>query len=77
MELEYTQITDSSALPSELNRTLRYRNNWLYLIGSLIILISVIKIVFNVNFEGTKRKAGLKGPFPVQNWVFLVSLAMF
>jgi hypothetical protein len=58
-------MTDNSALASELNHTPWHRNNWLYLIGLLIILISVIKIVFNINFDETKEKAGLKRP-PVQ-----------
>jgi len=60
------QMTDNLALASELNRTPWYRNNWLYLIGLLIILILVIKIVFNMNFDGIKGKTGLKEPFPVQ-----------
>lgn len=60
------QMTDNSALASELNRTIWHRNNWLYLIGLLIILIFVIKIVFNTNSDGTKGQAGLKGPFPAQ-----------
>ena len=60
------QMIDNSALASELNRTPWYRNNWLYLIGLLIILIIVIKIVFNIKFDGIKGKAGLKGPFPAQ-----------
>ena len=60
------QITDNSALASELNRTPWHRNNWVYLIGLLIILIIVIKIVFNIKFDGIKGKAGLKRPFPAQ-----------
>jgi len=36
-------MIDHSALASELNDTLWYRNHWLYLIGLLIILIFIIK----------------------------------
>ena len=60
------QMIDNSALASELNCTPWYRNNWLYLIGLLIILIFISKTLFDINFDGIKRKAGLKRPFPSQ-----------
>jgi len=59
-------MIDNSALASELNHTPWYRNNWLYLIGLLIILIFVIKILFDINFDGIKGKAGLKRTLPAQ-----------
>jgi len=60
------QITDNSALASELNRTPWHSNNWFSLIGLMIILVIVIRIVFNINFDGIKGKEGLKRPFPVK-----------
>lgn len=60
------QMIDNSALASELNRTPWYRNNWLSLIGLLIILIFVIKLVAHINFDGRKEKAGVEGPFSTQ-----------
>jgi len=60
------QMIDHLALASELNRMPWYRNNWLYSIGLLIILVFVIKIAFNINFDGVKGKAGLRRPFPAQ-----------
>jgi len=59
-------MIDNSALASELNRAPWYRNNWPYFIGLLIMLIFVIKILFSINFDRTKRKADLKRPFPAQ-----------
>ncbi len=61
------QAVDNSAFASELNRTLWYRIHWLYLIGMLIILILLIKIAFNTNFSGIKRRAGLKRTLSAQN----------
>jgi hypothetical protein len=60
------QMIDNSALASELNRTARYRNNWLYLIGLLIIFIFVLKTLFDIIFDGTKGKTDSKRPFPAQ-----------
>ena len=60
------QMTDNSALACELNRTPWHRINWLHLIGLMIILISVIRIAFNINFDGIKGKANLKRPFPAK-----------
>jgi len=64
------QMIDNSALASELNHTPWYRNNWLYLIGLLIILIFVItfiiNLLFDINFAVTKGKTDLKRPFPAQ-----------
>ena len=68
------QMIDNSALASELNHTPWYRNNWLYLIGLLIILIFVIKILFDTNFDGTKGKADSKRPFPTQKRTVLFSI---
>jgi len=59
------QMVDNSALASELSRVPWPRNHWL-LIGMLIILIFVIKIAFKIDFDGIKKRAGLKKPFPVQ-----------
>ena len=59
-------MIDNSALAGELNQTPWYRNNWLYLIGTLIILIFVIKVLFDINFDGAKGKTDLKRPFPTQ-----------
>ncbi len=61
------QAVDNSAFASELNRTLWYRIHWLYLIGMLIILILLIKIAFNTNSSGIKRRAGLKRTLSAQN----------
>jgi hypothetical protein len=55
-------MIDNSALASELNDTSWYRNNWLYLIGLLIILIFVIKILFDINIDEIKRKTSLNRP---------------
>ncbi len=55
-------MIDNSALASELNDTSWYRNNWLYLIGLLIILIFVIKILFDINIDEIKGKASLNRP---------------
>ena len=52
-------MIDHSALASELNDTLWYRNHWLYLIGLLIILIFIIKILFDINIEEIKGKKSL------------------
>jgi hypothetical protein len=60
------QMIDNSALASELNRTARYRNNWLYLIGLLIIFIFVLKTLFDIIFDGTKGKINFKRPLPAQ-----------
>ena len=68
------QMIDNSALGSELNHTPWYRNNWLQLIGLLIILIFVIKILFGINSDRIKRKAGLKRPFPVQKRTLVFSI---
>ena len=68
------QMIDNSVLASELNHTPWYRNNWLYLIGLLIILIFVIKILFDTNFDGTKGKADSKRPFPTQKRTVLFSI---
>src|SRR5512139_2233301 len=59
-------MIDNSALASELNHTPWYRNHWLYLIGSLVILIFVIKILFDMHFGVAKGKTDLKRPFPTQ-----------
>ena len=67
-------MIDNSALASELNHTPWYRNNWLYLIGLLIILIFVIKILFDTNFDGTKGEADSKRPFPTQKRTVLFSI---
>ena len=56
------QMIDNSALASELNDASWYRNNWLYLIGLLIILIFVIKILFDINIDEIKGKASLNRP---------------
>jgi hypothetical protein len=50
------QMIDNSALASELNPAPWYGNHWLYLIGLLIILIFVIKTLFDINFGVTKGK---------------------
>lgn len=55
-------MIDNSALASELNATSWYRNNWLYLIGLLIILIVIIKILFDINIEEIKGKKSLNRP---------------
>jgi len=55
-------MIDHSALASELNDTLWYRNHWLYLIGLLIILIFIIKILFDINIEEIKGKKSLNRP---------------
>ena len=55
-------MIDHSALASELNDTLWYRNYWLYLIGLLIILIFIIKILFDINIEEIKGKKSLNRP---------------
>ena len=68
------QMIDNSALASELNRTPWYRNNWPYFIGLLFILIFVIKILFDTNFDGTKGKADFKRPFPTQKRTVVFSI---
>ena len=55
-------MIDHSALASKLNDTLWYRNHWLYLIGLLIILIFIIKIIFNINNDEIKGKKSLNRP---------------
>ena len=64
------QMIDNSALASELNHTPWYRNNWLYLIGLLIILIFVITFVvnmlFDIHFAVTKGRTDLKRSFSAQ-----------
>jgi hypothetical protein len=55
-----------AALASELNPAPWYGNHWLYLIGLLIILIFVIKTLFDINFGVTKGKTDLRRPFPAQ-----------
>jgi hypothetical protein len=60
-------MIDNSALASELNSTPWHRNIfWLYLIGLLIILIFVIKMLFDIIFGVTKGTTDLKRPFPAQ-----------
>ena len=56
------QMVDNPASASELNSTPWSRNHWL-LIGMSII---VIKIAFKIDFDGIKKRAGLKRPFPAQ-----------
>jgi hypothetical protein len=68
------QMIDNSALASELNHTPWYRNHWPYFIGLLFILIFVIKILFDTNFDGTKGKAGFKRPFPTQKRTVVFSI---
>ena len=68
------QMIDNSALASELIHIRWYRNNWLQLIGLLIILIFFIKILFGINSDRIKRKAGLKRPFPVQKKTLVFSI---
>ena len=60
------QMIDNSALASELNPAPWYGNHRLYLIGSLVILIFVIKILFDIHFGVTKGKTDLRRPFPAQ-----------
>jgi len=55
-------MIDNSALASGLNDTSWYRNNWLYLIGLLIILIFVINILFDINIDEIKGKKSLNRP---------------
>jgi len=59
-------MIDNSALASELNRTPWYRSNGLYLIGLLMILIVVIKILFDISFGLTTGKRDLKRPSSAQ-----------
>jgi hypothetical protein len=69
------QMIDNSALASELNNTLWYRNIfWLYQIGLLIIFIFVIKTLFDIIFDGTKGKIDLKRPFPAQKRTVVFSI---
>jgi len=56
------RMINNSALTSELNDSSWYRNNWLYLIGLLIILIFIIKILFNINIDEIKGKKSLNRP---------------
>ncbi len=56
------QTIDNSALASELNDTSWYKNNWLYVIGLLIILIFVIKILFDINIDEINGKISLNRP---------------
>ena len=56
------RMINNSALTSELNDSSGYRNNWLYLIGLLIILIFIIKILFNINIDEIKGKKSLNRP---------------
>jgi len=58
------QMIDNSALASELNHTPWYRNHWLYFIGLLMIVMAAIKILFDINFVGTKGKTDLRRPLP-------------
>jgi hypothetical protein len=67
-------MIDNSALASELNPAPWYRNNWPYFIGLLIILIFVIKILFDIYFDGTKGKTDLKRPFPAQKRTVVFSI---
>lgn len=60
------QMIDNSALASELNPGPWYGNHRLYLIGLLIILIFVIKMLFDIIFGVTKGTTDLKRPFPAQ-----------
>ncbi len=60
------QTIDNSALASELNPAPWVRNNWVYLIGPFIILIFVIKILFNINVWIKKEKTDLRRPFSIQ-----------
>lgn len=57
-------MIDNSALASELDHTRWYRNPWLYFIGLLMLLVAVIKILFDAKFVGTKGKTGLRKPLP-------------
>jgi hypothetical protein len=60
------QMIDNSALANELNHKPWYGNNWLYVIGLLIILIVVIKILFDISFGVTTGKTDLKRPSSAQ-----------
>ncbi len=60
------QAMNPLALGSELNPVPWYRNDWAYFIGLLLILLFVLKILFDIHFGVTKGKADLKRPFPVQ-----------
>ena len=60
------QMIDNSALASELNPAPWYGNHRLYFIGLLIILIVVIKMLFDIIFGVTKGTTDLKRPFPAQ-----------
>ena len=60
------QMIDNSALASELNPAPWYGNHRLYFIGLLILLIVVIKMLFDIIFGVTKGTTDLKRRFPAQ-----------
>ena len=68
------QMIDNSALASELNPAPWYGNHRLYFIGLLILLIVVIKMLFDIIFDGTKGKPDLRKPFPAQRRTVVFSI---
>ena len=68
------QMIDHAALASELNPAPWYSDHRLYLIGLLIILIFVIKVLFDIIFGVTKGTTDLKRPFPTQKRKLVFSI---
>ncbi len=58
---------DHSAPANGFMSVLGYGNHWIYLIGLLIILILIVKIIFDISRGGPKARVGFIRPFPAQN----------
>jgi hypothetical protein len=67
-------MIDNSVLASESNPAPWLGNHWLYLIGLSILVISVIKILIDINFIETKEKTDLKRSFPAQKRAVVFSI---